>query len=78
MKKMAELMQDIGFNKEASSGAKEAFLKHLIFASTGTRVSTPTENAAIKADPDKVKLLPPPQEQMSFAFLEEQVSRKKA
>jgi hypothetical protein len=78
MKKMAELMQEIGFNKDSSTGAQEAFLKHLIFASTGTRVLTPTEHAEIKADPVRVKQLPLPQEQMSFGFISEKLSRKKA
>lgn len=30
MKKMKELMEALGFNKDASEGAKKAFINHLI------------------------------------------------
>lgn len=78
MKKLELLMQEIGFNKNSSRGAQEAFLKHLIFASTGQRVITPTEKAEILENPDKVKTFPFPQEQMSFSFIDEKFPRKKA
>lgn len=43
MKKISELFDELGFQKEGSSAVKEAFVKHLIRASTGHIVKTPTE-----------------------------------
>lgn len=36
-------MREMGFRDDASEGAKEAFLKHLIKAAHGVEVETPTE-----------------------------------
>jgi hypothetical protein len=46
MKKMGELMQEMGFRKDAPDSVKEAFLKHLIKNATGVEVVTPSEKAA--------------------------------
>jgi hypothetical protein len=35
MKKVSEIMQELGFNKDAPEGTKEAFVRHLIKISTG-------------------------------------------
>jgi hypothetical protein len=43
MKKMSELMIELGFRPEAPENVKEAFIQHLIHASTGQRLETPTE-----------------------------------
>lgn len=43
MKRTADLMREMGFRDDASEGAKEAFLKHLIKAAHGVEVETPTE-----------------------------------
>ena len=43
MKRAGELMKEMGFREDASVGAQEAFLKHLIKASMGVDVKTPTE-----------------------------------
>jgi len=43
MKKVGDIMQELGFRKEAPDSVKEAFLKHLIHAATGQVVETPSE-----------------------------------
>ena len=48
MKKMNELMKDLGFNADGSDSVKEAFIKNLIKASTGISVLTPTEKKIIQ------------------------------
>ena len=53
MKKLSELMKDIGFNPHASNSVKEAFVKHLIQQSTGVRVQTPSEKKVIAENPEK-------------------------
>ncbi len=74
MKKINELMDELGFDPEGSPGVKEAFIKYLIKASEGVNVLTPTEKALIKADPNKIKVLSTMQrpaqnaEQLSFDF----------
>ena len=45
MKKMGELMKEIGFNPHASDSVKEAFIKHLIKQSNGENVQSPTQLA---------------------------------
>jgi hypothetical protein len=70
MKKVSELMDELGFDPEGSPAVKEAFIKYLIKASEGVNVLTPTEKALIKSDPAKIKVLPLAQkpEQLSFDF----------
>jgi hypothetical protein len=70
MKKMSELMDELGFDPEGSFAVKEAFIKYLIKASEGVNVLAPSEKALIKADPIKIRVLPQPQtsEQLSFGF----------
>lgn len=74
MKKVSELMDELGFDPEGSPAVKEAFIKYLIKASEGVNVLTPTEKTLIKADPNKIKVLPTMQrpaqkaEQLSFDF----------
>ncbi len=53
MKKLSELMKDIGFNPHSSDSVKEAFIKHLIQQSTGVRVQTPSEKKVIAENPEK-------------------------
>lgn len=79
MKKIDELMKELGFTQNAPQSAKEAFIKHLIKASTGVNLPTPSEKEAIKASPDKVFTLSAPQ-QLSFDFVETNstVKHKKA
>ncbi|MGZ3743970.1 MAG: hypothetical protein ACXWRE_00470 [Pseudobdellovibrionaceae bacterium] len=62
MRKMSELMMELGFNQEASHDVKEAFIKYLLKTSEGTRDS----EARIK-----VLLEPRKPEQLSFSFLNE-------
>lgn len=75
MKKIGQLMKDIGFNPKSSDSAKEAFIKHLIKQSTGVSVQTPTEKKIIYANPQKVLNFP---KQLEFDFAAEPDTRKKA
>jgi hypothetical protein len=77
MKKISELMDDLGFDPEGSPGVKEAFIKYLIKSSEGVNVLTPTEKTLIKADPNKIKVLPLAQkpEQLAFDFHSETLPR---
>ena len=43
MKKVSDLMSELGFREDAPQSVKEAFIKHLIKAAEGIEVSTPTE-----------------------------------
>ena len=65
MKKMGDLMKELGFNADASDSAKEAFLKHLIKSATGQIVQTPSEKKMIAENPQKI--IPFPQ-QLNFEF----------
>ncbi len=76
MKKIGQLMQDIGFNENSSDSAKEAFIKYLIKQSTGFNVQTPTEKRIIQENPQKIVTFP---KQLEFDFIDtEKDSRKKA
>jgi len=78
MKKVSEIMNEMGFNKNSPESVKEAFIKHLIKASTGQNVITPTEKKIIRENPDKIISFP---QQMSFDFYDEEaleVSRQKS
>lgn len=70
MKKINDLMDELGFDPEGSPAVKEAFIKYLIKASEGVNVLTPTEKTLIKSDPNKIKVLPIAQkaEQLTFDF----------
>lgn len=70
MKKIDILMQELGFNKNAPDSVKEAFIKHLIKASTGVNVVTPSEKKEIEQNPMRVVQLKTPH-QLSFDFSEE-------
>nr|WP_295904235.1 hypothetical protein [uncultured Bdellovibrio sp.] len=70
MKKIGNLMEELGFNKNAPDSVKEAFIKHLIKASTGVNVTTPSEKKEIAENPQRVVKLTSPQ-QLSFDFSEE-------
>jgi len=67
MKKIGELMEELGFNKDAPDSVKEAFIRHLIKVSTGTVV--PPREALKKVKPED--------QQLSFT-IEENPSSKKA
>lgn len=69
MKKIDQLMSELGFRKDAPEGVKEAFIKHLIKASTGVNVVTPSEKKEIEASPEKIVRFQAPQ-QLSFGFIE--------
>lgn len=76
MKKVGQLMHDMGFNKDGSDSAKEAFIKFLIKQSTGVSVQTPTEKRIIQENPQKIVSFP---KQMTFDFIDDaNETRKKA
>ena len=79
MKKISELMDELGFDPEGSPAVKEAFIKYLIKSSEGVGVLTPTEKTLIQADPHKIKVLPVMQkpEQLSFDFGDIAVQKSK-
>lgn len=79
MKKISELMNELGFDPEGSPAVKEAFIKYLIKSSTGVNTPTPTEKALVKAHPTQIKVLPLEQkpEQLAFGFLEKTQPRSK-
>lgn len=70
MKKAGQLMEEMGFNKDAPQATKEAFLKHLIKAATGNHVVTPSEEKEIETNKNKIikMALPEPPEQLVFDF----------
>lgn len=43
MKRASDILKELGFREDAPDSVKEAFLKHLIRASTGGEVETPSE-----------------------------------
>ena len=47
VKKISELMSEMGFRKEAPDSVKEAFIKHLIRAAEEVHVTTPSEKIEI-------------------------------
>ncbi len=65
MKKLSELMKEMGFNPQAPDSAKEAFLKYLIKQGLGVHVQTPTEKCIVAANPKKILQFP---QQMTFDF----------
>ena len=69
MKKVGELMKDMGFNPNSSDSAKEAFIKYLIKQSTGVSVITPTEKKIIQDNPQKIVSFT---KQLEFDFDEDQ------
>lgn len=76
MKKVGDLMKDMGFNPKSSNSAQEAFVKYLIKQSTGVNVLTPTEKKIIQENPQKIVNF---SKQLEFDFDENtQDSRKKA
>jgi hypothetical protein len=54
VKKIGDLMKEIGFNPHSSESVKEAFVKYLIKQSTGTQVQTPTEKKIISENPKTI------------------------
>lgn len=54
MKRMSKMMEEMGFNKDASEGAKEAFIKHLLKASMGVNVQTPSEKREMEKNRDRI------------------------
>lgn len=69
MKKVSDLMKEMGFNQNAPTATQEAFLKHLIKAATGANVVTPTEKKIIQDNPDKIVQFP---KQLSFDFADDE------
>lgn len=79
MKKIDQLMAELGFKSNAPDSVKEAFIKHLIKVSEGVNVMTPSEKREVLADPQRIVEFKTPQ-QLSFNFIEDEslLKRKKA
>lgn len=87
MKKIGDIMAEMGFRKDAPDSVKEAFIKHLIQSSTGVVVETPSEkkekleskNNENKEVKSNVRPGPAPQSptQLSFDFDQDQGRRQK-
>ncbi len=72
MKKVGQLMEEMGFNKEASTGSKEAFLKHLMKAAAGVQVTTPTEQKEIIQNKiPRISASAEKEIQLQFSFIED-------
>lgn len=85
MKKIADIMKEIGFNKHGSDAVKEAFVKNLIKQSYGINVQTPSEKKIIADHPGKIVAMIASEKyslptQLAFVFEEspQNSSRKKA
>ena len=63
MKKIGNIMKEMGFREEAPNSVKEAFIKHLIKVSTGVELETPS--AKRQAEIKKLVFAEPAQ-QLSF------------
>lgn len=74
MKKIDQLMQELGFNKNAPDSVKEAFIKHLIKTSVGANVLTPSEKVEIDKNPLRVVQMKLP-EQLSFDFSDDSFAK---
>jgi hypothetical protein len=69
MKKVGDLMQDLGFNPDASQSSKEAFIRHLVKAATGVDLGPgPTERALARSR--RGPLPQAQEEQLSFDFFQ--------
>ena len=58
MKKMSELMKELGFNPNSATSAQEAFIKNLMKSAYGINVITPSEKKEIQSNPEKIKSHP--------------------
>jgi hypothetical protein len=79
MKKVGDLMKEMGFREDASDGAKEAFIKHLIKAVAGTDIETPTEKRrrlAKEWTKEKTKSVDTEPQQLSFQIEPSSNSKK--
>ncbi len=68
MKKIGDLMSEMGFREEAPQSAKEAFLKHLIRAAENVHVTAPFEKKEIEKN--NIPQIPAFEIQLSFDFNE--------
>lgn len=55
MRKLGDLMKDLGFNEQAAPGAQEAFLKNLIREAYGVDLPTPTERRQARQESERKK-----------------------
>ncbi len=76
MKKMGDLMQDMGFRKDAPDSVKEAFIKHLIKSAYGVDVITPSEKAA-QLETQSQQSLPTSQQPSAVVSIQQKTLPKK-
>ena len=78
MKKIGDIMAEMGFRKDAPDSLKEAFIRHLIKSSTGADMPARTQEPEKKTELEKMKPLSEP-EQLAFNFsLGRSLDNKKA
>ena len=82
MKKLEQIMAELGFNKNAPTSTKEAFIKHLIAQAGGAPIMTPSEKSEVLANPKIVSSLLAKQSssikgQLAFDFMSEVVTQSK-
>jgi hypothetical protein len=65
MKRIGKIMEEMGFNKHGSDSVKEAFVRHLIKASTGVNIE-PKHGGGIQLKQPQHKAENP--KQLSFNF----------
>jgi len=70
MKKIGDIMNEMGFRKDAPDSLKEAFLKHLIKNTTGVELETPSEKHTAQRPAQQPT-------QLSFLFSQDQGPGKK-
>ena len=67
MKKVGELMEEMGFRKEASEATKKAFFKHLVISAEKVK-TLPVREMREKNESQTPPIV---EEQLSFAFIDE-------
>jgi hypothetical protein len=55
MKKLGDMMKELGFNPDSAPGAQEAFLKTLIHEAYGVEIPIPTDRRERKRTDEKKK-----------------------
>jgi hypothetical protein len=68
MKKISDLMLDLGFKKDAPVSTQEAFIKNLLLSSEGVRAATPTEKKIVIENQQKIITLKTTREPRQLAF----------
>lgn len=68
MRQISEIMEELGFNKEAPEGAQKAFIKNLIKEANRAKFAAPRKKANKQNEEASAISRPKAGEQMSFNF----------